>query len=500
MAIRKFISKEISIRGSEYVGHPAEVWIDDDGTRLRVGDGVTPGGINVVDGLANNGNSVVLGTNGVLSVPGSISLPNTTTISGNSIIVGEDAASPYWYSTLNGTTLPAATVASATAPVGGPPVVTLTGQQPAADRSRVRIVGAIGMTGLNDYWYTKATNNANEYELWDNYDLDAYTDLSGEDPYVANSASLSYYGYQAVTQGVAHDANGNVFTSGYTESQGDDRAFVAKYSSTGTLLWQRVFEDSQNLSGWGMAVDPSGNAFAVVNDEERIHIVKLNGATGALMFQNAITSPTGEYGYYCEIASDGHVVLGGRIYDAVTGTDDFLLAKVSSTDGTLIWSKQLGTTVNEEAFGVACDPRGPITVVGAMYDDTDTILVARYESDGTLIWQKTIANVDPDYSVVGVDVAIDSRGNAYLAASTSFAEGPGESAALVIKLNTAGTVQWTRKIGPGACYTVGLSIAVDSNDKIYMLAANGQQTTDVPQFDFVLACYDANGAVQWQRY
>ena len=207
----------------------------------------------------------------------------------------------------------------------------LTGQQPPKDGTRVLIQGATGMTGLNDEYYTKATSNANEYELYTDYALTSFNDLSGEDPYNANSASVTYFGYFAVTLGVSHDPNGNVFTAGATEQEtGPARAFIAKYSPTGTLLWQKLFDSEQNLSGWGMAVDATGHAYAVVNDEERIHIVKLDGATGSLLWQNAITSPTGEYGYYCELSSDGHVVVGGRIYNSNDGTDDFLTAKVSS--------------------------------------------------------------------------------------------------------------------------------------------------------------------------
>ena len=96
----------------------------------------------------------------------------------------------------------------------------------------------------------------------------------------------------------------------------------------------------------------------------------------------------------------------------------------------------------EEAYGVACDPNGPIIVVGSIDEDNGKILVARYELDGTLTYQKTITNFDSDYSVNGVDVAIDSRGNAYISAGCEVADGGG-SAALVIKLNNTGNVQWT---------------------------------------------------------
>lgn len=68
---------------------------------------------------------------------------------------GTNSSSPYWHSTLNGRTLPEATLASATAPASAAPIVVLTGQQPPKDGTRVLIQGATGMTGLNDEYYTK---------------------------------------------------------------------------------------------------------------------------------------------------------------------------------------------------------------------------------------------------------------------------------------------------------------------------------------------------------
>ena len=59
MAIRKFISKEITYRDDTYVGQYGELWISDTGTTLRIGDNTTPGGIEVGSGgigdLTNTG-------------------------------------------------------------------------------------------------------------------------------------------------------------------------------------------------------------------------------------------------------------------------------------------------------------------------------------------------------------------------------------------------------------------------------------------------------------
>lgn len=47
MAIRKFISKELTYRDDTYIGQYGELWMSDTGTTLRVGDNITPGGIEV---------------------------------------------------------------------------------------------------------------------------------------------------------------------------------------------------------------------------------------------------------------------------------------------------------------------------------------------------------------------------------------------------------------------------------------------------------------------
>lgn len=47
MATRRFISKEVAILPTQYVGQFGEVWIGDDDTVLRVGNNITPGGVMI---------------------------------------------------------------------------------------------------------------------------------------------------------------------------------------------------------------------------------------------------------------------------------------------------------------------------------------------------------------------------------------------------------------------------------------------------------------------
>jgi len=55
MATRRFISKEVTIVPSTYVGQHGELWIGDDDTTLRVGNDTTPGGIVISGGGGTSG-------------------------------------------------------------------------------------------------------------------------------------------------------------------------------------------------------------------------------------------------------------------------------------------------------------------------------------------------------------------------------------------------------------------------------------------------------------
>ena len=59
MATRRFISKEVTIVPSTYVGQYGELWIGDDDTTLRVGNDTTPGGIVISGGGGTTGPTTV---------------------------------------------------------------------------------------------------------------------------------------------------------------------------------------------------------------------------------------------------------------------------------------------------------------------------------------------------------------------------------------------------------------------------------------------------------
>jgi hypothetical protein len=87
------------------------------------------------------------------------------------------------------------------------------------------------------------------------------------------------------------------------------------------------------------------------------------------------------------------------------------------------------------------------------------------------------------------------------------------TAVVITKLNSSGVVQWTRRVGPGPCASVGTGIDCDSLGNVYLSALTTAQknpTRDNENFDpfdfrvardvLAIAKYSTSGVVLWQRY
>lgn len=126
---------------------------------------------------------------------------------------------------------------------------------------------------------------------------------------------------------LACDATGNVYVSGYTTGSlyasplGNRDYFLAKYDTSGNLLWGRQTGTSGHEQGWGVAADAAGNAY-------------IAGETGGPL--------------------DGNVYQGGL---------DIFVTKYDPL-GTRIWTTQMGTAGDDWADGIVLDPNGVILLAG----------------------------------------------------------------------------------------------------------------------------------------
>jgi len=216
--------------------------------------------------------------------------------------------------------------------------------------------------------------------------------------------------------GVATDASGNVYVVGRTlgalvgDSAGSADAFVRSYASDGTLRWTRQFGTSSSDVATGVATDASGNVYAV-------------GSTGG--------------------ALEG---------DSAGGFDAFV--RSFDGDGTVRWTRQFGTSGGDSASGVASDASGNVYVAGRTGGALEgpnagffDAFVRSFDGDGTVRWTRQFGTSSDD-DASGVET--DASGNVYVAGWTGGAlEGnnPISTDAFVRSFDGDGTVRWTRQFG-----------------------------------------------------
>jgi hypothetical protein len=239
---------------------------------------------------------------------------------------------------------------------------------------------------------------------------------------------------------VAIDSNNNVYITGRTEGDlggpnaGSVDAFLAKYDSAGTLVWTKQLGTSSSDFARGVAIDSNN------------------------------------YVYITGYTFGG---LGGP----KAGSYDAFLAKYDSSTGDRVWTKQLGTSSSDRAFGVAIDSNNNVYITGHTDGGLDgntsagfyDAFLAKYDSStGNRVWTKQLGTTSFD---IANSVAIDSNNNVYITGYTDGDLGGNTSAgsndAFLAKYDSTGTLVWTIQLGTTA-NDEAFGVAIDSNNNVYI--------------------------------
>jgi uncharacterized delta-60 repeat protein len=293
------------------------------------------------------------------------------------------------------------------------------------------------------------------------------------------------YGY-----GVAVDSSGNVYIVGYSNGTGagNNDIVIAKYNISGAIQWQRSLGLVGNDYGYGIAVDSSGNVYVtgLASGGSNFTTVKYN-TSGTIQWQRKLSSPNTGSGYGIAVDSSGNVYVTG--YTSSGGSD--VMTVKYDTNGNIQWQRIIGYSGNDESgYGVAVDPSGNVYVTGytnGAGSGSYEALIVKYNSSGTIQWQRVLGSSTFDY---GQGIAVDSSGNVYVAGYTL-----SNTSILIAKYDTNGTIQWQRSLRSGSGDR-GFGITVDSSSNVYV---TGYTFVSGIDDNVVIAKYDTNGTIQWQR-
>ena len=277
--------------------------------------------------------------------------------------------------------------------------------------------------------------------------------------------------------GVAIDFADNIVAAGRTASDGagGTDCLVTPYNSSGTFLWGRTLGGAGFDLFNSVSIDSTNNIIAVgvtLSDGAGAQdsLIAKYDSSGTLLWSRTLGGADSESFNDVAVDSTNNIVAVGE--HRIAGVAESLIAKYNSS-GTLLWSRKLGGAGADLFNGVAIDSADNIVAVGQTASDgaggTDC-LIAKYNSSGALLWDRTLGGAGFDRYV---GVAIDSTNNIIAVGATS-SDGAGVNDCLIAKYDSSGAILWDRTLG-GTGTDIFLDVAVDFADNI---VAVGQTDSD----------------------
>jgi Beta-propeller repeat. len=236
-------------------------------------------------------------------------------------------------------------------------------------------------------------------------------------------------------KGVATDAAGNVYVAGETDgdlggpNQGFTDAWLAKVDAANQVIWKRQLGSNTYDGVGGVATSADGSvyvagltygALAGPNQGGRDTWIARYDAAGQRAWKRQLGSSGNDDANGVATDTIGNVYLAGQTSGALAGPnqggDDAWVAKYDAT-GRRVWKRQLGSSNNDGALAVATDIANNVYVSGYTYGALAganqgglDAWVAKYDAEGRRIWMRQLGSVSDDHAS-GVATGVDAAGN-----------------------------------------------------------------------------------------
>lgn len=358
------------------------------------------------------------------------------------------------------------------------------------------------------------------------------------------------------------DPLGNVYVTGQIEyltdfgnniileSAGRHDIFVAKYDSTGALIWAKRAGGPGGDKAQSIAFDPNGFLYLVGEfegiamwdtislstqgiDINHMFIAKYDTSGNALWVHNIASADvvhTRGYGVSCD--NLGNVYACGGIKGDVYYNGNYLFSSDGDYDGSLfkfdpdgnyIWGKRMGGGDSDKAYGVLADNNGYVYVTGYFagtanfspsYSLNGTghtdIFLAKYDTAGDLTWAVQAGDTGFDR---GWDIDMNVNRQIILTGESQYAHfgshtitTRGYEDMFLAAYDSLGNNLWALSAG-GEEDDIGRGVSHDLLGNIFVAGDFGGSSVFYPDTaygngfaDVFIASYDAGGnALRWLR-
>lgn len=288
------------------------------------------------------------------------------------------------------------------------------------------LLSLVPFSGISQQWgnctISQFTNEANDLEI--NNNQESYT-----------------AGY--ITGETAFNS-----TTSVPFAQGNGDIYVAKYSQTGALIWQKTFGGSYSDRAIDLAIGSDQNILV-----------------------------TGQF--------FGTVNFGGITLTSSANSKDIFILKLDPA-GNVIWARKEGGDLAENAYGITVDnqnnviltgqfqgtaPIGNTTFTSAIDPNTNLpsfdFFISKYDSSGNPLWS---LNGFAEYEDRGLAVAVDNQNNIFFTGQFSknltFASNTypnlGYNIGFLCKLNPTGQLQFFNQLKAGMTNPYDLELNTDN--------------------------------------
>ena len=339
--------------------------------------------------------------------------------------------------------------------------------------------------------------------------------------------------------GISVDTSGNVYATGFfwdtidfdpgpgtfdLTSAGTSDIFICKLDSNGNFLWAKAMGGTLWDTGYGIAVDTSGNVYTTgyfqgtadfdpgtgtaeltSAGELDIFISKLD-TNGDFVWAKGMGGTLEDRGYGLSIDTSGNVYTTGFFqgtvdFDPGAGTFDLINASgydifISKldTNGGFAWAKSMGGTLDSEGRGLSVDTSGNVYSTGyfrgtvdfdpangtteiiASIGGSQDIFVSKLDTNGDFVWAKAMGGTLNDN---GYGISVDTSGNIHTTGffqdTADFDPGTGTfnlssqawNDIFISKLDSNGDFVWAKAMG-GTLDEYGKGISVDTSGNAHI--------------------------------
>jgi hypothetical protein len=207
------------------------------------------------------------------------------------------------------------------------------------------------------------------------------------------------------------------------------------------------------------------------------------------------------------VGADGAVYVSGRADSALMdGTNELSASgggyvRKFDANGSLVWTRLTDAVNDNYPYSVTTDADGGVYVAGMAYNPAQSNydgFVNKFAADGTLAWTRFVGTLEYDYIQ---SVSTDASGTVYVAGLT-YSSQTGTYSTFLSKLESDGVVAWSRPFATGYSQAVSVSAAVDGSVYVTGYSQNAfvdEDENPLSNAGSYVSKYGADGNLEWTR-